>query len=113
MAFNPVKVQPTDSVWLLSKYSYNRLRAPATSMGKSTGATARRVTKEFFSLCREVDYDLSKLKFQIMTDVEPRNIPVTFGILMRKEPLEMICRAGRFAPDEILEVALSCQGKRE
>lgn len=112
MAFNPANVQPTDTVWLLSKYCYNRLRAPHTSMGKSMGATARRVVNEFFRMCREVDYDLSKLKFQIM-DFEPRSIPLTIGIEMKKKELEQVCRAGRFGPDEILEIALSCQGKKQ
>jgi len=112
MAFNPGNYQPTDSVWMLRKSSYHRLRSPATSMGKSTGATARRVVNEFFRMCRGVDYDLSKLKFQI-ADFEPRNVPVTLGIEMRTKEVEQVCRAGRFGPDEILEIALSCQGKKQ
>jgi hypothetical protein len=53
--FDPMAMQVGDETWVLSKWAYNRLRAPAVTGGKSMGATARRAVNEFMRLCRAVD----------------------------------------------------------
>ncbi|MFM0199774.1 hypothetical protein PQR53_07810 [Paraburkholderia fungorum] len=111
MSFNPAMYQPTDTDWMLSKWAYNRLCYTSAQVGLSRPATARRMLNSFLKLAKSVDYDLSRLKFDIAN--EALDIPVSFGVIFRDGEVERVCRAGRFAPDSLLEVAISLRGLKE
>jgi hypothetical protein len=111
MSFRAVDYQPQDIDWLLSKAAYNSLCHAAAQEGRSRPATARRMLNRFFKLAKATDYDLSRLHFDMAN--EPLSVPTTFGVILRKGEVDRVCLAGRFGPDMLLEVALSCMGLKE
>jgi hypothetical protein len=109
--FNPGNLQPTDQEWLISKRAYVHLCNTAAEDMRSRPATARRMINRFFQLARRVNFDLSRMKFDIAG--EPLDTPVTLGNVFRAGEIDKVCRAGQFPPDALLEVVLSSRGLKE
>jgi hypothetical protein len=109
--FNPTNYQVGDTDWLVSKHAYLLLRRLAHRSGRSQPATARRVVNSFLRMSRDVDYDLSKIKFDIAKGA--RNVPARVHIKFREGDIEGLCTAGQFGPADILEIALSCRGLKD
>ncbi|MFM0178834.1 hypothetical protein PQR52_10230 [Paraburkholderia aspalathi] len=111
MSFDPSTYQPTDTDWTVSKWAYNRICFMAAQEVRSRPATARRMINRFLKLAKAVDYDLTRLHFDMCG--ESQNIVVSFGVVFRDGEVERVCRAGRFGPGDLLEVAVSLRGLKE
>ena len=111
MSFDPSMYQPTDVEWMISKWAYNRICFTAAQEARSRPAAARRMVNRFLKLAKEVNYDMTRLHFDMAG--EPQNTTISFGVVFRDGEIERVCRAGRFGPGDLLEVAVSLRGMRE
>lgn len=111
MAFNPASYQPTDTDWMVSKWAYNRICFTAAQEVRSRPATARRMLNRFLKFAKAVDYDMTRLHFDMSN--EAQNVVISFGVVFRDGEVEQVCRAGRFGPGELLEVAVSLRGLKD
>jgi hypothetical protein len=110
--FSPEGYKEGDTEFPLSIWAYARLRQFAYDRGiRSIGYAGRTFVNRLVAHAQFVKWDLSKLEFSLGHGDTDRSL-VTHPEI-DQETYARLCKAGRFGPGELLEVAISLQGVKQ
>lgn len=100
-----------DTTFPMTRWAHSRLWNMADEQGRGTGCMARRLVRRFLVHAKYVQYDFSKLKF--INNSQPADLFMVLSLDIEQDDVFKLCRAGRFSPDKLLEVAVSLEGLKQ